>query len=206
MEGASVMILDDDDASVSEGTLGEIAVTGPMVSCGYVSGADPTGTTRFGGSVLRTGDAGFMLDGELFVLGRLGDSIKVAGRHVYAESLEIRLAATLRISQHRCVVIASPGAATDELAIIIEGASQDAVDGVRAAIRPEVGTAVRATFYGAQPGTIIRTTSGKPQRREMWRQLASGTLAAEPLVRLSQRGAVAKRAPRESSTKPVESR
>ena len=40
---------------------------------------------------LRTGDAGFLRDGQLYVLGRLGDSMKVRARAVFAEDLEAAL-------------------------------------------------------------------------------------------------------------------
>jgi len=107
----------------------------------------------------------------------MGDSLKLGGRHVWAESLEIQIAAALDVSPHRCLVVPAPGAVSDTVAIVIEAPHRDWADAVLALVRSEVGTSVEIMLYAAEPRTILRTTSGKPRRREMWRQLGSpGTI------------------------------
>ena len=87
--GAEVTIVDDQGVVVPDGTAGEIVVGGPSVAEGYLDpGAVAERGTRFVDGRLVSGDAGFVLDGELFVLGRLGDSLKLRGREVFAEELE----------------------------------------------------------------------------------------------------------------------
>ena len=46
---------------------------------------------RFRDGALTTGDAALMLDGELYVLGRIGDSVKVRGRTVFVEDVEAKV-------------------------------------------------------------------------------------------------------------------
>src|SRR5262249_2752323 len=72
-----------------DGWAGEIVVYGDSVADGYAGDGSPV--TRFADGGLYTGDAGFLLDGQLFVLGRLGDSIKLRGRAVFAEDVEAAL-------------------------------------------------------------------------------------------------------------------
>lgn len=77
------------------GRIGEIWVSGPSVAAGYWNNPDLTAqmfnateTTSQAGSFLRTGDLGFLLDGELFVTGRLKDLIIIGGRNIYPEDIE----------------------------------------------------------------------------------------------------------------------
>lgn len=77
------------------GTVGEIWVSGPSVARGYWNHPEET-EHCFGarikndseGTFLRTGDLGFLLDGELFVTGRLKDLIIIDGRNHYPLDLE----------------------------------------------------------------------------------------------------------------------
>lgn len=100
--GVSVQIVDPlDSVTLPEGDIGEIWVSTPASSTGYFRQPDITGTV-FGQelrgdsrSYLRTGDLGAMIDGELFVTGRLKDLIIIRGRNIYPQDLE---AAALTVS------------------------------------------------------------------------------------------------------------
>src|SRR5262249_40593620 len=70
---------------------GEIVVAGASVATDYVGDPGTASGTSLGDGTLRTGDAGFQRDGQLFVIGRLGDGLKVRGRMVFAESVEAQL-------------------------------------------------------------------------------------------------------------------
>jgi len=78
-----------------EAAVGEIWVKGPSVALGYWHRPEDTaqvfGATRADtgdGPFLRTGDLGFVLDGELFVTGRCKDLVIVRGRNHYPQDLE----------------------------------------------------------------------------------------------------------------------
>ena len=176
--GLTIRVVGDDGSPVPDATLGEITIDGPSVAAGY-HGADAVGSTRFEGGRVVTGDAGFMLDGELFVVGRMGDSLKLGGRHVWAESLEIQIAAALAVSPHRCVVVPRPGPVSEVVAILVEAPPPGWADRVVSLVRSEVGTSAEIVLYEAERRTILRTTSGKPRRREMWSRLAAGDISAE---------------------------
>ncbi|MFN6560832.1 MAG: amino acid adenylation domain-containing protein [Nostoc sp. ChiSLP01] len=78
------------------GQVGEVWVSGASVAQGYWNLPEQTkevfqayladGKT---GPFLRTGDLGFLLDGELFITGRLKDLIIIMGRNHYPQDIEI---------------------------------------------------------------------------------------------------------------------
>lgn len=78
-----------------EGEVGEIWVRGASVAKGYWRNALATRETfratlaGHEGRFLRTGDLGFLRDGELFVTGRLKDLIVIDGRNHYPQDLEL---------------------------------------------------------------------------------------------------------------------
>ena len=82
--------------SCSSNEVGEIWVRGASVARGYWQKTEETKAT-FGayladtqeGPFLRTGDLGFLQDGELFVTGRLKDLIIIRGRNYYPQDIEL---------------------------------------------------------------------------------------------------------------------
>jgi len=171
--GVEVAIVGEDGAELPEGSLGEIAVTGPTVSPGY-AGA-PSASTRFDGGRVLTGDAGFLLDGELFVMGRLGDSLKVRGRTVFVEDLEAR-ATQLGVPRGKCVVLAGMRDGSSALSALVEQPPGPWVEALAALLERESDHAARVTVVCGEPGSIDRTSSGKPRRRVMWQRLERGEL------------------------------
>ncbi|VTR96187.1 amp-dependent synthetase and ligase : AMP-dependent synthetase OS=Tolypothrix bouteillei VB521301 GN=DA73_41560 PE=4 SV=1: AMP-binding [Gemmata massiliana] len=79
---------------VPAGSVGEIWVRGPSVARGYWNRPDLTEETfrarlsDGSGPYLRTGDLGFLRDGELFVTGRTKDVIVIRGRNHYPHDIE----------------------------------------------------------------------------------------------------------------------
>ncbi len=179
LPGVEVSIVDDEGEDLPECSLGEIAVRGANVADGYL-GAEGS-STRFADGRVYTGDAGFIAGDDLFVIGRLGDSIKVRGRFVFAEDVEARLGAVDGIPKGKCVVLAGAQAESNVLAAVVEGPAGDWLDEAVAILRSEVGDDARFQVLAGGPQTIQRTSSGKPRRRLMWDALADGTLGAELL-------------------------
>ncbi|MCR2808877.1 MULTISPECIES: AMP-binding protein [unclassified Microbacterium] len=82
-----------------EGTIGELWISSPSVSPGYFRRPDATAETfghRLAGDerdYLRSGDLAAVLDGELFVTGRLKEVIILRGRNIYPQDIEAAVAA-----------------------------------------------------------------------------------------------------------------
>ncbi|WP_119729025.1 AMP-binding protein [Thermomonospora amylolytica] len=167
-----VVIVDDEGRELPPGHLGEIVVGGASACPGYYAGAEGR-STRFAGGRVYTGDAGFFHDGQLFVLGRMGDSIKVRGRSVYVEDLEARVAEITGLGKGRIVMAGVPGAGTTGVALFAETGAAEWEPEVREFLRRRLGGDVRVTIVIGS-GLIQRTSSGKPRRRYMWERLQAG--------------------------------
>ena len=188
--------------------VGEVWVAGPSVARGYWGRAAETAET-FGafeagtgeGPFLRTGDLGFLADGELFITGRLKDLIVIRGRNHYPQDVEqtaMRSHAGLRAGSCAAFSIDLDG---EERLVVVQEVSRHAAAGVDV---EEVGEAIRravAVEHGVQvhavalvrPGGVPKTSSGKVQRRACKGLFLVGDL---PLVGLSVREDAGVAAPR----------
>jgi fatty acid CoA ligase FadD28 len=188
-----VRIVDPETSSeCPAGTTGEIWVHGGNVATGYWQKPQETEQT-FGGTLvapsagtpegpwLRTGDLGFISDGELFIIGRIKDLLIVYGRNHSPDDLE----ATIQgIARGRCAAISVPDEGMEKLVAIIElknraDSNEEAVKKfdvvkrkVTSAISNSHGLSV-ADLVLVAPGSIPITTSGKVRRAacvEQYRQ------------------------------------
>ena len=80
---------------IGDNKIGEIWVSGPSVAQGYWNNADATRDTfqakirnSAEGPFLRTGDLGFLRDGDLFITGRIKDLIIIHGQNYYPNDVE----------------------------------------------------------------------------------------------------------------------
>lgn len=170
---SSVAILGESSEPLPERFVGEIAVRGPCLASGYAGGGSAS-LTRFAAGQLRTGDAGFLLDGELFVLGRLGDSVKVRGRAVFAEELEAALR-LLPSPPRRLAAALGWHRGGPTVAVVFEGSADAWREEARLLLEARTpGAAI--VLVEAPRGAIPRTTSGKVRRRRLWRALVEGEL------------------------------
>jgi acyl-CoA synthetase (AMP-forming)/AMP-acid ligase II/acyl carrier protein len=95
MTDHTLLLIDPATSSVcGPDEVGEILIHGPSVAAGYWNRPEETAEV-FGASVpdrqgrfLRTGDLGFLHDGELYVTGRLKDVIIIRGRNHYPQDIE----------------------------------------------------------------------------------------------------------------------
>ncbi|MFC8525750.1 DUF6001 family protein [Nocardia sp. NPDC057227] len=166
----AVRIAGTDGAELPPGVLGEVVLSGASVATGY-HGADQESAagTRFAGGELWTGDAGFLRGGRLFVLGRMGSSLKVRGRSVFMEDLDARIARETGLPKHTFAAVAMPEAgASQGVVLFAEHAPGDWTDAARKALRAELGPARDCVVVTGERGLIRRTSSGKPRRRLMW--------------------------------------
>ncbi|MEU7960551.1 AMP-binding protein [Micromonospora humida] len=178
-DGVAVTVVDDEGRTLPPDVVGEIALTGRSVAAGYHGPAAPD--AAFAEGRLRTGDHGFLHDGQLFVLGRAGDSLKVRGRNLYAEDLEARLAGVDGLSPERVVVLAGSAGHTPVLHALIRQRPGPWAAEVARILGREGGPGVRIRVLSVPAPAVARTTSGKPRRRPMFRAATDGTLPGEVL-------------------------
>jgi fatty acid CoA ligase FadD28 len=161
------------------GKIGEIWVQGENVSAGYwrrpaetEQAFAATLTTGSAGSPddrwLRTGDLGFISEGELFIVGRIKDLLIVRGRNHYPDDIE---ATVQDVSAGRVAAIAVESEDTEHLVVIVEVKKRGRDDEKLRELIGEVTSAVSHT-HGLSvadvvlvaPGSIPITTSGKVRR------------------------------------------
>lgn len=190
LDGAIVEIADANGAPVGPGRLGEIVVRGAAVADGYVGDAN-LGSTRFQNGTLRTADAGFLLDGELFVIGRMGDSVSLRGRTIFAEDLEARLAASAGLPRHRTVVLAGVQESAELVVLLVEIEPGEWAQDAASVLTAYLGRDIWVQIGSVRRGGVHRTTSGKPRRRPMWNAVTTGELAFELLWQSNRPAAAA---------------
>ena len=174
LRGITVAIMGEDGHQVAPGEVGEIVISGPSIASGYVQPADNASGSRISGRTLRSGDAGFMVDGELFVIGRLGDGLKVRGRMVFAETLEMALAER-GIPERRMAVLL--GIAGDRQAgVVVFENEQDGWAPIAADVLGVALPDAELTVVSVPRGSLAVTSSGKPRRRVMWQAFLESRL------------------------------
>ena len=176
-----VAVVDPDSGvSLPEGMVGEIWVRGPSVSVGYWKN-EPATRKVFGaqvgnaGGYLRTGDLGFVMDGEVAVTGRLDDVINLRGRNIYPSDLETAVSG--RVSSHGEAAAAAFATADEVITVVVEkppkGGLLVSVDEVRAEVARDFSLS-RFNVVVVSRGAIPKTTSGKVRRRAAREKLVSG--------------------------------
>ncbi len=193
--GQQVAIVDPATASeCAPGRVGEVWISGPSVARGYWRQA-ALSERAFGAALadgglgvrsktfLRTGDLGFLLDGELFVTGRLKDLIILRGRNLYPQDLEVTAERSHRALRPGCGVAFSIDRDGEErlvLACEVERHVREAVEEIAGAVRRAIAEEHEAqveTVVLLRAGTLPRTTSGKVQRHVCRERYLAGELA-----------------------------
>lgn len=132
----------------------------------------------------RTGDRGYCVDDEIYVIGRSKDLIINAGKNVYPQDIEAIVNTVEGVYPGRAVCFGVEDAreGTELIAVVAETTLTDA------AARRELGTRIRETVARAStvsvtwaqivdPGWLIKTSSGKIARaanRDKWRSERGG--------------------------------
>ena len=178
--------------------VGEIWVAGPSVAQGYWNKPDLTAELfdrsiagQEEGRYLRTGDLGFMKDGQLFITGRLKDLIILNGRNLYPNDIEAAIQGchpSMRAGGSAAFSVEGPEG--ERLAIVqeIEKIQQTADDEIANAIRLVLAECMEVPVWSVvlvRTGGIPRTSSGKVQRQACRKAYLSGQL---PVVATSLAG------------------
>jgi acyl-CoA synthetase (AMP-forming)/AMP-acid ligase II len=175
LEGVKLTIVDDDGLPVPDGHIGEIVVSGPSLAAGYSGDPGTASGTSLGDGTLRTGDAAFLRDGRLYVLGRLGDGLKIRGMMVFAESLEAKLTGH-GIPERRCAVLLGIRDGVPTAVAVLDTPKPGWPEAAAAVLREAVGDEAEAHIVPVRRGGVAVTSSGKPRRRVMWRDFCNGAL------------------------------
>jgi len=185
-----IAIVDAAGNRLEDRVTGEVVFSGPSVAAGYLERPDATRDV-FRPDGLRTGDLGYLVDGELFVTGRKKDLIILNGRNYDPQSIEWTVAGIEGIRQGNVIAFSRPGAHTEELVIVAETKQktdlEQLIAKVRGSVRAEFSMSP-ADIVLTGPGTLPKTTSGKLQRQKARQQYLDGSLGVEGVRTVGERG------------------
>lgn len=177
--GESVLIVDPKThRRCLEGTEGEIWVGGPHVAQGYWKRPEETRkvfkaclSDSGAGPFLKTGDLGYLLDGQLYVTGRLKELIILHGKNHYPQDIEATVAASHPLLRRDCGAVFSVDVTgREELVVLQEVKRQTPPEKsfeIKRAIRRALAEdrAIKPhSVVLLRPNTIPKTSSGKVMR------------------------------------------
>ena len=173
---------------LDDGSVGEVWVGGSTVAAGYWQLPDRTAASFAArladtgrGPFLRTGDLVFLLDGELFITGRLKDMLIIRGQNHYPQDIELTVEACHEaFRQNGCAAFAVTLDGEDRLVVAQELEreartvdTEELVGLVRQAVAEAHEIGVYDMVFLRQGG-IPRTSSGKIQRQACRRAYLDG--------------------------------
>lgn len=165
----------------SENTIGEICVSGPSLAQGYWKKPELSqktyiqefATDKADKLFLKSGDLGFIRDGELYITGRSKDLIIIRGRNHHPEDIERTVVACREDFKPDGCAAFSVTVNNEEQLIVLQEVRREYIDTFdEEEITGDVTEAITSThnirlhqLVLIAPGSISKTTSGKIQRR-----------------------------------------
>lgn len=174
---------------VADGVVGELWAHGDNMAVGYLGREEETKETfhntlgellpegsRVEGAPtegwMATGDLGAIIDGELYITGRLKDLVVIAGRNHYPQDIEATVGqASGHVRPDSVAAFAVPGGDQEKLVLFVERADSAGEDGdaaaedaIREAVTNVHGISPDHVQFFA-PNEIARSSSGKIARR-----------------------------------------
>jgi len=183
LPGYRMRIASPEGQALPERETGEIQIQGPSVMAGYLGDAEAT-EAAFVDGWLRTGDLGYMVEGELYIVGRIKDLILKGGRNYAPQDFEA-LASEVDGVRQGCVAAfgaSDPETGTERIVILAETReSEDAHAAIARAIASRISQALGVQpdeVHLVEPGVLPKTSSGKIQRDKARQNWLKGGLKA----------------------------
>ena len=167
--------------------VGELWATGPSIAHGYWRNPEASAKTfvqHAGRTWLRTGDLGFIRDGEVYITGRLKDLLIVRGHNLYPQDIEQtieREVEVVRKGRVAAFAVNDQGLEGIGIAAEISRSVQKILppEALIKAIRQAVAEACQqapSVVVLLNPGALPKTSSGKVQRAACALRHADGSL------------------------------
>jgi fatty-acyl-CoA synthase len=180
LRGLEVRVCDPDTgAPAIERQVGELELRGTSVTPGYFRRDDVTAATDHDGW-LRTGDLGYLADGEIVVCGRLKDVIIIGGRNVFPEEIERAAGSVAGVRAGNVVAFGMPGRRGKEGIVVVAETRLDDPERLHDTVVDRVCDVVGVPpleVVLVQAGSLPKTSSGKLQRSRCRSQYLDDALA-----------------------------
>jgi acyl-CoA synthetase (AMP-forming)/AMP-acid ligase II len=168
--------------------VGEIQIRGRFVFEGYFRNPEATAES-FADGWYKTGDLGFLYDGELYVCGRRKEMLIVHGQNFYAHDIEMLIDSVPGIKPGRIVVFGryDESTASEEAVVLAESAAESEderaalASRIRSVVFSNLGLQVRSVEI--RPiGELVKTTSGKMSRSDNAKRYEEANAAATAAI------------------------
>jgi acyl-CoA synthetase (AMP-forming)/AMP-acid ligase II len=166
-----IRILDEEGMILGENEEGHIRIRGAGITPGYYNNEEET-RRSFDNGWLKTGDKGFLYNGELYITGRVKDIIFVRGQNLYAHDLENLAGKYLDISYGKIVIGGwfDPQKGQDQVMLFLVGmlnqATCDTFIQLKNFFRDNYGISIDV-FIPLRSNQVPKTSSGKIQRHKL---------------------------------------
>ncbi|WP_141713029.1 AMP-binding protein, partial [Streptomyces sparsogenes] len=156
IKALSIRVADDEHRALPPGEVGELQLSGPMITAGYYNNEEATREAFTPDGWFRSGDLGRIDDGRLTLVGRSKDSIIVNGVNYFSHELEAVLEQLDGVAGGYVAAFPTrrPGSDTEQLVVAV--APETAEDDEAGLYR--LLTAVRSTVvmhWGFRPSLIL---------------------------------------------------
>ena len=170
IDGCEVRIVDENRKNLPIGSIGEITIKSVSMFDGYRNYPEKTAQALDNGWYF-SGDLGFILNGELFVIGRKKDLIIVAGKNIYPEDVEDIISNIPGIIPGRVVAFGEEdeNLGTEMISIVAETKLEDVKDKenlrlsiIKSGMKNDLKF---SKIYLVPPRWLIKSSAGKPSRK-----------------------------------------
>jgi 1-acyl-sn-glycerol-3-phosphate acyltransferase len=169
--GHEIRIVDESGKELPERREGRLWFRGPSAMKGYYRNPAATEAVARADGFLDSGDRAFIIEGEVFLTGRVKDLIIKAGRNLLPQEIESAASEVTGVRAGSVAAFGAPDAVlgTERLVVVVETKEESVSDRVR--IEGEVSRTV-ADLIGVPPDevlavgprTVPKTSSGKIRR------------------------------------------
>lgn len=176
-----VAAMDEAGNILPENQEGELVYRGPSITKGYWKNPEATAACYLANGWLRTGDLGFMRDGEVYITGRCKDLIILNGKNHHPTSIEWAVAEVPGVRKGNVVAFSVNGQESEELVVVVEAkpdAPADTSEAIVKAVAEQLSLKVSSVVL-LSAGQLPKTSSGKLQRRKTREQYLTGVLGKE---------------------------
>lgn len=184
LDGHDVRIVDARGYELDERREGRLQFRGPSSTSGYYRNTEAT-RDLMQDDWLNSGDLAYMADGEVFITGRVKDLIIRAGRNIYPVELEEAIGELPEVRTGNVAVFGLPArdGQPEQLIVVAEArireeeARKELVKQVQQ-LALDITSIPADDVVLAEPGTVLKTSSGKVRRSACQQEYLAGSLGS----------------------------
>ncbi len=181
--GHDIRIANDSGEPLPDRHVGELQLKGPSIMGGYFEDPEATKKAFTPDGWLKTGDLGYLVEGRVYVCGRIKDLIIVRGKNYYPQDIEGHASGVEGVRTGNVIAFGVQDAEAELERVVVlaesrepEEASQGIREGIIKAVQENMGLMVDEVLV-LPPGSLPKTSSGKLQRRKAAELFVSDALA-----------------------------